>query len=48
MSGIVDALEWLYSKYRLGESRGDSRERLRRAEAGLVPRIVVSEAVGRG
>ena len=27
VSGVKDPLERLYSKYRLGESRGDSRER---------------------
>jgi hypothetical protein len=44
---LVEALEHLYTKYRLRETRGDSRELRRRDEADLVPRIVVSEAFGR-
>jgi len=41
---LVGALERLYTKYRLGESRSVSRESRRRAEANLTPRVVVSEA----
>jgi len=41
---LIGALEKIYTKYRLGESRSDSRERRRRAEADLTPRVVVSEA----
>jgi len=48
MSGVKAALERLYIKYRLRETRGDDRELRRRGEADLVLRIVVSEAVGRG
>ncbi len=43
---LIEALEKLYTKYRLGESRSDSRELRRRAEADLTPRVVVSEATG--
>jgi len=43
---LIEALEKLYTKYRLRESRSDSRELRRRAEADLTPRVVVSEAVG--
>jgi hypothetical protein len=42
---LIEALEKLYTKYRLAESRSDSRELRRRAEADLTPRVVVSEAV---
>jgi hypothetical protein len=42
---LVEALEKLYTKYRLGESGSVSRELRRRAEADLTPRVVVSEAV---
>jgi hypothetical protein len=42
---LIEALEKLYTKYRLGESRSVSRELRRRAEADLTPRVVVSEAV---
>jgi hypothetical protein len=44
---LVVALERLYTKYRLRETRGDSRELRRRGEVDLVPRIVVSDAIGR-
>jgi hypothetical protein len=44
---LVEALERLYTKYPLREPRGDSRELRRRGEVDLVPRIVVSEAIGR-
>jgi hypothetical protein len=44
---LMEALERLYIKYRLRETRGDSSELRRRGEADLVPRIVVSEAIGR-
>jgi hypothetical protein len=45
---MVVALEKLYTKYRLGETRGDSRESRRRAEVDLIPRIVVSESLEYG
>jgi len=44
---LVVALERLYTKYRLKETRGDTRELRRRGEVDPVPRIVVSEAIGR-
>jgi len=42
---LVEALERLYAKYRLGESKSNPRELRRRAEADLIARVVVSEAV---
>ena len=42
---LINALEQLYSKYRLGEERRETEERRRRAEADLTPRVVCSEAV---
>jgi hypothetical protein len=40
---LIEALEKLYTKYRLGEMRSMSRELRRRAEVELTPRVVVSE-----
>lgn len=42
---LIEALEKIYTKYRLGESRSEGRERRRRTEADLTPRVVVSEAI---
>ena len=42
---LIEALEKIYTKYRLGESRSEGRERCRRMEADLTPRVVVSEAL---
>jgi hypothetical protein len=44
---LIEALEKIYTKYRLGESRSEGRERRRRTEADLTPRVVVSEALRR-
>ncbi len=44
---LIEALEKIYTKYRLGETRGEGRERRRRTGADLTPRVVISEAVRR-